>query len=104
MASGVAVVQPRRGAFPEILERTGGGVLVEPGDAASLADGIYGLWKNPELAAELGRRGARGRSRPFQRLANGGAGARSFPGHRHRTGPCLKSRTSPSSIRRRAGR
>jgi glycosyltransferase involved in cell wall biosynthesis len=60
MASGVAVVQPRRGAFREILERTGGGVMVEPGDAASLADGIYGLWKNPELAAELGRRGAEG--------------------------------------------
>ena len=60
MASGVPVVQPRRGAFPEILERTGGGILVEPGDAASLADGIYRLWKDPELAAELGRRGAEG--------------------------------------------
>ena len=59
MASGVAVVQPRLGAFPEILERTGGGVMVEPGDAASLADGIYGLWKNPGLAAELGRRAPR---------------------------------------------
>jgi glycosyltransferase involved in cell wall biosynthesis len=34
--------------------------MVEPGDAASLADGIYYLWKNPELAAELGRRGAEG--------------------------------------------
>jgi glycosyltransferase involved in cell wall biosynthesis len=60
MASGVPVVQPRRGAFREIIERTGGGVMVEPDDAARLADGIYGLWKNPELAAELGRRGAEG--------------------------------------------
>jgi glycosyltransferase involved in cell wall biosynthesis len=60
MASGVPVVQPRRGAFHEIIERTGGGVMVEPDDAVSLADGIYGLWKNPELAAELGRRGAEG--------------------------------------------
>jgi glycosyltransferase involved in cell wall biosynthesis len=65
MASGVAVVQPRRGAFREMLERTGGGVMVEPGDAASLADGIYRLWKNPELAAELGRRGAEGVHRYF---------------------------------------
>ena len=65
MASGVAVVQPRLGAFPEILERTGGGVMVEPGNAVSLADGIYGLWKNPELAAELGRRGAEGVRRDF---------------------------------------
>src|SRR5271157_5738249 len=60
LASGVPVVQPRRGAFPEIIERTGGGVMVEPDNAVSLADGIYGLWKNPELAAELGRRGAEG--------------------------------------------
>lgn len=60
MASGAAVVQPRLGAFPEILEKTGGGILVEPGDAASLAEGIYRLWKDRELAAELGRRGARG--------------------------------------------
>jgi glycosyltransferase involved in cell wall biosynthesis len=60
MASGAAVVQPRRGAFPEILERTGGGVMVEPDDPASLADAIYRLWKAPELVAELGRRGAQG--------------------------------------------
>ena len=60
MASGVPVVEPRAGALPEILERTGGGILVEPGSVASLADGIYRLWKSPELAGELGRRGARG--------------------------------------------
>src|SRR5271157_12064 len=60
MAGGVPVVQPRRGAFPEILEKTGGGVLVEPDDAASLADGIYRLWEDPALAADLGRRGAEG--------------------------------------------
>src|ERR1022692_105075 len=35
MASGVPVVQPRRGAFPEILAQSGGGILVEPDDAAS---------------------------------------------------------------------
>jgi glycosyltransferase involved in cell wall biosynthesis len=60
MAAGAVVVQPRRGAFPEILERTGGGILVEPDDAASLADGIYRLWKAPELVAELRQRGAHG--------------------------------------------
>jgi glycosyltransferase involved in cell wall biosynthesis len=65
MASGVAVVEPRRGAFPEILEKTGGGIMVETGDAASLADGIYRLWKDPELAAELGRRGAEGVRKHF---------------------------------------
>jgi glycosyltransferase involved in cell wall biosynthesis len=60
MAGGVAVVQPRRGAFPEIVEKTGGGILVEPDDPASLADAIYRLWKNPVELAELGRRGAEG--------------------------------------------
>lgn len=60
MAAGAAVVQPRRGSFPEILEKTGGGILVEPDDAASLADGIYALWKAPQRLAELRRLGAHG--------------------------------------------
>ena len=32
MASGAPVVSPRHGAFPEILEKTGGGVLFEPSE------------------------------------------------------------------------
>jgi glycosyltransferase involved in cell wall biosynthesis len=62
MASGVPVVQPRRGAFPEIVDKTGGGILVEPepDDPVSLAEAIYGLWKYPEARVELGRRGAEG--------------------------------------------
>jgi glycosyltransferase involved in cell wall biosynthesis len=60
MANGVPVVQPRRGAFPEMLERTGGGILVEPDDAGSLAQGIHALWKDRERLAELGRRAAQG--------------------------------------------
>jgi glycosyltransferase involved in cell wall biosynthesis len=60
MAAGAPVIQPRRGAFPEILEKTRGGVMVEPGDVASLAQAIYKLWKSPAWAAELARNGARG--------------------------------------------
>jgi glycosyltransferase involved in cell wall biosynthesis len=60
MANGVPVVQPRRGTFPEILEKTGGGILVEPDDTTSLAQGILSLWKNPALVAELGQRAAQG--------------------------------------------
>jgi glycosyltransferase involved in cell wall biosynthesis len=60
MANGVPVVQPRRGAFPEILARTGGGILVEPDDAGTLAQAIHGLWKDRDRLAELGRRGAQG--------------------------------------------
>jgi glycosyltransferase involved in cell wall biosynthesis len=57
MASGVPVVQPRRGAFTEIVERTGGGLLVAPDDPAALADGLYTLWKDRDLARRLGDRG-----------------------------------------------
>jgi glycosyltransferase involved in cell wall biosynthesis len=38
MASGVPVVQPRRGGFTEIVEKTGGGVLVNPDDPEGLAE------------------------------------------------------------------
>jgi glycosyltransferase involved in cell wall biosynthesis len=60
MAAGVPVVQSRRGAFPEIIGRTGGGVLTATADAAGLADAIYELWKAPERAADLGSSGVRG--------------------------------------------
>ncbi len=60
MASGIPVVQPRWGSFPEIIEMTGGGLLCQPNDSQSLADAIYSLWKNSELANDLGRRGAKG--------------------------------------------
>ena len=60
MASGVPVVQPRWGAFPEMIEKTNGGILVEPNDSESLAEGILSLWKNPEYARDLGRQGAAG--------------------------------------------
>ena len=60
MANEVPVVQPRHGAFPEILAKTGGGILVEPNSIDSLAEGIYSLWRDQERADELGRRGAQG--------------------------------------------
>jgi glycosyltransferase involved in cell wall biosynthesis len=60
MANGVPVVQPRRGAFPEILEKTHGGILVEPDDTASLAQGIFRLWKDPALVAQLGAQAVAG--------------------------------------------
>ena len=60
MASGVPVVQPRRGAFPEIVAKTGGGVIVDPDDPAALADAIDALRRDPDRAAALGRAGAQG--------------------------------------------
>ena len=60
MANGVPVVQPRRGAFPEIIERTGGGLIVDADDAEALADGLLTIWTDPERAAALGEAGAAG--------------------------------------------
>jgi glycosyltransferase involved in cell wall biosynthesis len=60
MASRVPVVQPRRGAYTEIIERTGGGLLVDPDDPDSLADALYTLWENSALRVRLGRCGAEG--------------------------------------------
>ena len=56
MASGVPVVQPRRGSFTEIVQRTGGGLLVNPDDPEALADGLYRLATTPELRATLAAR------------------------------------------------
>ncbi len=57
LAAGVPVVQPRIGAFPELIEATGGGVLCEPGDPKSLADAIAQLLENPKHVQALGEAG-----------------------------------------------
>ena len=65
MANAVPVVQPRHGVFPEMIEKTGGGILVEPGNVDSLAEGIYSLWRDQARAEELGRLGAEGVRRHY---------------------------------------
>jgi glycosyltransferase involved in cell wall biosynthesis len=60
MASGVPIVQPRRGAATEIVERTGGGILVDPDDPEALAEGLLELVRNPEKRRALGARGRDG--------------------------------------------
>lgn len=63
MAQGVPVVQPRHGSFPEIIEATGGGLLCEPNDPASLANEIARLIDDPVLRHRLG---CQGRSAVFE--------------------------------------
>jgi glycosyltransferase involved in cell wall biosynthesis len=60
MANGVPVVQPDRGAFTEIVRRTGGGLLVAKDDPDALADGLQSLLIDRDRAAALGRAGAEG--------------------------------------------
>jgi glycosyltransferase involved in cell wall biosynthesis len=58
MAAGVPVVQPSHGAFPEMVQRTGGGLLVKPDDAASLAEGIWQLFQDRRRRLDMGRHAA----------------------------------------------
>jgi glycosyltransferase involved in cell wall biosynthesis len=60
LANGVPCVQPRHGAFPEILAKAGGGLLFTPGDPRELATRILDLARDPQHAARLGRQGATG--------------------------------------------
>ncbi len=65
LASGVPVVQPRLGVFPELIERTGGGLLFEPGNVEDLASSLERLIDN---RAEGRRMGQRGRQAVYQRF------------------------------------
>jgi glycosyltransferase involved in cell wall biosynthesis len=56
-ANGVPVVQPRHGAFPELIEQTGGGLLVDPDKPAALADGLRQLLQDHALRDRAGRAG-----------------------------------------------
>ena len=58
MACGVPVVQPRRGSFIEMLQKTGGGLLVPPNDPGALADGLASILADPARRAALGATGA----------------------------------------------
>lgn len=56
-ACGVPVVQPQHGSFPELIAATGGGLLVEPDSAASLADGLGALLTDATRRGKLGQSG-----------------------------------------------
>lgn len=57
LANGVPVVQPSHGAFPEIIEATGGGLLVEPRNPAALAEGLTRCLERPEERSAYAVRG-----------------------------------------------
>jgi glycosyltransferase involved in cell wall biosynthesis len=87
LANGVPLVVPEHGAFPELIEVTGGGMLHRPDDPQALADVLRELMASPRRAAELGNAGrevihrdfdAAGmahRTRQLYRKVLGGSGA-----------------------------
>jgi len=83
-AAGVPVVQPQHAAFPELLERLGGGRLYAGTDAAALAEALAALLSAPAEAQLLGAAGrravleyfsmdamARGALRAYERVLSG---------------------------------
>lgn len=58
LLNGVPVIQPAHGAFPELIEQTGGGLLVEPGNPAALTDALESLMEEPARRRELASAGA----------------------------------------------
>jgi glycosyltransferase involved in cell wall biosynthesis len=57
MANGVPVVQPRHGSFVEIIEKTGGGILVDPESPDDLANGLEQLFNDSAKREGLGKKG-----------------------------------------------
>jgi glycosyltransferase involved in cell wall biosynthesis len=60
MASGVPVVQPELGAFPEIIKLSGGGITYSHNTPSGLAEALSGLLQNKELLKTLGQEARKG--------------------------------------------
>jgi len=65
LAAGVPVVQPRHGAFPELIATTRGGLLCEPNNPKSLADALEEILENSDQARALGEAGRKAVSEKF---------------------------------------
>ena len=57
LACGVPVVVPRHGAFPELVQATGGGLLHEPGQSGDLAEKLAQLLGSEDQRRRLGSQG-----------------------------------------------
>ncbi len=57
MSAGKPLIATNGGGIPEIVENTHTGMLVPMNDATAMANSIAYLLNNPDIAAEMGRRG-----------------------------------------------
>lgn len=57
LACGVPVVQPESGAFPELIQATGGGLLCKADDASALADALEMVLSDNQLREQLSLKG-----------------------------------------------
>jgi glycosyltransferase involved in cell wall biosynthesis len=58
-SAGVPVVQPATGGFPEIIEKTGGGIIYSPDNIEELSLALLRLLKDKKLARDLGDKGSK---------------------------------------------
>ena len=58
-SSGIPVVQPATGAFPEIIKMTGGGITYSPDTVEELSSALLRLLKDSKLTHDLGETGKR---------------------------------------------
>jgi glycosyltransferase involved in cell wall biosynthesis len=65
MVSGIPVVQPALGAFPEIVELAGGGVIYPENTPEELAGALEKLLSSPEEMDRLSRDGREGVEKHF---------------------------------------
>ena len=65
MASGVPVVQPALGAFPEIIESSGGGMTYMPNTPEKLAESWTELLNNQDKLEKLSLAGYEGTRKKF---------------------------------------
>ena len=78
LAVGVAAVQPSRGSFPELLQRTGGGILTEPDCAAAAGGWARGVAERPAAASGDGIARPAGGTSGIHRRKDGRADAQGF--------------------------
>ena len=65
MASGIPVVQPELGAFPEIVKKSGGGITYSANVPEELAKALISLLDDPEKLSQLSASGRQGVEKHF---------------------------------------
>ena len=59
LGEGVPVVEPNAGAYPELVDATGGGILYDPNDPSGLTDALSRIMDDGDLRRRLGAEGRR---------------------------------------------
>lgn len=82
LANGTPVTQPNHGAFPELIEQTGGGTLFEPMNAQALADSLIEFASNETSRLKFAQAGHAAVHAKFGQSAIADASVKLF-GHVH---------------------